>query len=184
MREDEILESYDVNDYEVLTDNGWVGIASINKTIEFDIYDLLTENNAQILCADKHIVFCKDNEEKYVVDLKPGIDEVITEQGLSKVKYVKKLNKKEYMYDLVLDETSIDQSYMAGMPGKLKIKNHNSTIYTVFALHTAMFRKDTFFQSQQEYRIVLPREHITKGKIFIIHPFHARILPIDDLVKE
>lgn len=143
MREDEILESYDVNDYEVLTDNGWVGIASINKTVEFDIYDLLTENDAQILCADKHIVFCKGNEEKYVVDLKPGIDEVITEQGLSKVKYVKKLNKKECMYDLVLDETSIDQSYMAGMPGKLKIKNHNSTIYTVFALHTAMFRKDT-----------------------------------------
>lgn len=143
MREEEILESYNIRDYEVLTDNGWVGIAGINKTIPFEIYDFTTENDAQILCADKHIVFCKDNEEKFVKDLIPGIDEVITEQGLSKVKYVKKLNKKECMYDLVLDETSIDQSYMAGMPGKLKIKNHNSTIYTVFALHTAMFRKDT-----------------------------------------
>lgn len=77
------------------------------------------------------------------------------------------------------------QNYYAHM---MATNNNGEKLQEIFIddsnYYKTMFRKDTFFQSQQEYRIVLPREHITKGKIFIIHPFHARILPIDDLVKE
>lgn len=47
-----------------------------------------------------------------------------------------------------------------------------------------MFRKDLFFQNQNEYRIVLPYDRCNEGKIFSIQPFLARILTIDSLVKE
>ena len=47
-----------------------------------------------------------------------------------------------------------------------------------------MFRKDLFFQRQNEYRIVLPYERSKEGKIFQIQPFRARILSIDNLITE
>ncbi len=49
--------------------------------------------------------------------------------------------------------------------------------------YKTMFRKDTFFSDQCEYRFVLPYEQITEGKAFSISPFHAELYAIDDLVK-
>ncbi len=47
-----------------------------------------------------------------------------------------------------------------------------------------MFRKDIFFQNQNEYRIVLPHERIKEGRSFQIKPFRAQIAAIDRLIKE
>ena len=46
-----------------------------------------------------------------------------------------------------------------------------------------MFRKGTFFESQKEYRIVLPYERVDAGKIFNIQPIKAKLYKIDDLVQ-
>ncbi len=137
MNVQDITDSIDINDYEVLTHNGWVDIAAINKTVPFDVYELITENNHTLTGADNHIIFCKNFEQKYLKDLTEN-DEIITIDGLSKVKSIKNLNRQEEMYDLVLGENSTDQSYYTN-----GILSHNSTIYTVYALHTAMFKPDT-----------------------------------------
>ena len=50
--------------------------------------------------------------------------------------------------------------------------------------YKTMYRKDMFFQDQAEYRLVLPREKIEKGKKYYIEPFSAKLVKIDDLVDE
>lgn len=47
-----------------------------------------------------------------------------------------------------------------------------------------MYRKDMFFEEQQEYRIVLPRETIEEGKVYTIKPFKAKICYIEDLIDK
>lgn len=49
--------------------------------------------------------------------------------------------------------------------------------------YKTMYRKSNYFRDQKEYRFVLPYEHITKGRVFNIDPFHAELYTIDDLVK-
>ena len=49
--------------------------------------------------------------------------------------------------------------------------------------YKTMFRKDSFFSDQYEYRFVLPYEQIIAGKAFNISPFHAELRTIDELVK-
>lgn len=51
--------------------------------------------------------------------------------------------------------------------------------------YKTMFRKDTFFQEQSEFRIVLPREKIVEGRAYHVTPkFCGRIVLIDDMIKK
>ena len=48
--------------------------------------------------------------------------------------------------------------------------------------YKTMFRKNTFFSNQVEYRVVLPYEKIGAGKQYSISPFNSTLCLIDDLV--
>lgn len=39
------IESYDINDYEILTDTGWEDISSIHKTITYEKWIIKTEKS-------------------------------------------------------------------------------------------------------------------------------------------
>lgn len=39
------IESYDINDYEILTDTGWEDISSIHKTIVYEKWIIKTEKS-------------------------------------------------------------------------------------------------------------------------------------------
>lgn len=49
--------------------------------------------------------------------------------------------------------------------------------------YKTMFHKGEFFRYQNEYRIVLPYERITNGKIYKVEPFNAKLVKIKDMVK-
>lgn len=115
------IEQIDVNDYQVETDDGFVDIVSINKTIPYLTYYVETEDNLKLTCADKHIVFKNDYSEVYVEDLKQG-DEIITQNGISKIKEIKNLGYEENMYDLELSNESNHRYYTNG------ILSHNTLI--------------------------------------------------------
>lgn len=115
------IEQIDVNDYQVETDDGFVDIVSINKTIPYLTYYVETEDDLKLTCADKHIVFKNDYSEVYVEDLKQG-DEIITQNGISKIKEIKNLGYKENMYDLELSDESNHRYYTNG------ILSHNTLI--------------------------------------------------------
>lgn len=115
------IEQIDVNDYQVETDDGFVDIVSINKTIPYFTYYIETEDDLKLTCADKHIVFKNDYSEVYVEDLKQG-DEIITQNGISKIKEIKNLGYEENMYDLELSNESNHRYYTNG------ILSHNTLI--------------------------------------------------------
>ena len=77
--ERKFIETIDVNDYEVLTDDGWADIASISKTVPYQVWEVKTETH-RLKCADDHIVFDEDMNEVFVKDLLIG-QKIATDAG-------------------------------------------------------------------------------------------------------
>jgi hypothetical protein len=96
--ERKFVDTLSVSDWEIETEDGWVDITHINKTIEYDVYQLKT-TNCFIEAADNHIVFTDNGEEIFVKDLLPG-DKILGQFGAETVSYVTKTDRKEHMFDL------------------------------------------------------------------------------------
>jgi len=95
-------ESFKVSDYLINTDDGWEEINNIGKTIEYEVWEVKTENGYTIIGADNHIVFDYDWDEIFLKNLNKDTrpDYIITEKGPSRVTSVKCLGYSENMYDL------------------------------------------------------------------------------------
>jgi len=131
---EKIIESYDIDDYEVWSDDGWKDIDQVHKTIKHDVWLLETENHF-LKCADEHIVIDENYNEVFVEDLKTG-DRIITESGIESIKNVKKLDiESEHMYDFSVKSNK----HLLFTNG---ILSHNTTISTVYLLHYMLFNKD------------------------------------------
>jgi len=124
-------EIYNVDDYEILTDDGWKDIRAVCKTIPYDVWELKLVDNKNIKCADDHIVF-SDSKEKFVKDLVVG-DIIDTAEGISYVSECKNLMYQENMYDVQVD----GQKYYSN-----GILSHNTTIVAAYVLWYAIFHKD------------------------------------------
>ena len=99
------IESIDISDYQVETDEGFVDIVAIHTTVPYVKYIIKTDDGLCLECADKHILFKIDHEEVYAEDIDVG-DEIITENGISIVTHVENTGIMENMYDLELSENS------------------------------------------------------------------------------
>jgi len=99
-----IIKSKILENYEILSDDGWKDVKAIHKTIDYEIYILKT--NSKILeCADNHIVFLEGYKDIYVKDLKVG-NNIITKDGIEKIIDIKRTGHYEEMYDLELDNNN------------------------------------------------------------------------------
>lgn len=125
--------TYNVDDYEILTDMGWEDINSVSKTIPYDVWEIKTKNYT-LKAADDHILFLENGNEIFLKDLKIG-DKIKCHNGNDEVISIKKLNLIENMYDLDINSKN-HRFYSNG------ILSHNSTAYTVFALWYAIGNKD------------------------------------------
>lgn len=125
-------ETYDVNDYEILTDTGWRDIHMVGKTVPYDVWKLKLEDSKELLCADNHIVFKDDDSETFVKDLNIN-DKVKTKDGNRKVIECKNLEYKENMYDVQVD----NEKYYSN-----NILSHNTTIVSVYTLWYSLFNKN------------------------------------------
>lgn len=134
--EKKFLESIRVEDWEVLTEDGYKPIYSSNQTIEYEVYILHFENGYKLGCADNHIlidhqgdeVFSKDALGKYFRsdDLRFDFVQCIR---------VERTDKKEIMYDLTVN--SKDHTYYTN-----GILSHNSITTLAWLLHYALFNSD------------------------------------------
>jgi len=137
--EDDILKKF-VNtiflDNELLvkTDYGMVPVTEINITQPFQRYKLELENGLSLEGADTHIVFCRDHEQKMLIDLSHN-DYVLTNKGESKVKSIKKLKGKLSMFDLSIDTP--EMSYYTN-----DILSHNTVSAAIVILHFVLFNDD------------------------------------------
>jgi len=123
-----ITDSYKVDDFEVLTDSGFVDIKYLHQTVKYDVFRLTTKNKTILDCADNHILFRENLEEVFVKDLKVG-DKIIAENGIEEVDSVEKLNYNEVMFDLELDANSDRRYYTNGL------LSHNTQLAKVLAEH-------------------------------------------------
>ena len=105
-----IIETIKINDYEVLTDEGWVDIEFLHKTIKYNKFIVKTKNNLILECADKHILFLENYDEIYVKDLIIG-DKIITKYGTDEILEIIETDDEEHMYDLQLSDDSNHRYY-------------------------------------------------------------------------
>lgn len=120
------INSWNISDFEIETDTGWQNIVALHKTIKYQIYIIYTENNYILKCADRHIVFDNNYNEKYVCQLNIG-DSIITCEGISKITNIQILDNYENMYDFELDDNSNHRYYTNG------ILSHNTLIAKTIA---------------------------------------------------
>lgn len=128
------IESSLLTDLQVETDKGWVDIFAIHKTVEYEIFQLIT-TNCILCCADDHIVFKDNFEEVFVKSLKIG-DIILTKFGSEEIIDVSSVGWYDNMYDLELDVDSDKRYYTNG------ILSHN----TSFIRHLAcQVKKEVLF---------------------------------------
>ena len=116
-----IISTKKLSDIEVLTDTGWVDVLNIHTTVEYEVFNVITENGLSIKCADLHILFREDLSEVFVKDLILG-DQIQTKLGISTVCLIEKTGEFEKMYDLELPENSNHRYFTDG------ILSHNTAI--------------------------------------------------------
>lgn len=130
MIDEKILESFEVSDWEIETEDGWKDITYSNKTKKFVVWKLNTES-FELKCADDHIVMDEYFNQIFVKDLRIG-QRLITKNGLEKVISVECLNFEEEMYDLSVD--SENHTYFTS-----GILSHNTTVASVYLVYYAIF---------------------------------------------
>lgn len=129
--ERKFIESFNIDDYEILTDDGFKDCKAIHKTVKYKIWKLCTTSHT-LKCADTHIVFDTDYNQIFVKDLKIG-QNIQTDNGVEKVLTVYETNEEDNMYDIELCDNSDHRYFTNG------ILSHNTTIYTVYLLWLCTF---------------------------------------------
>ena len=110
---EKFIDSYKVNDYEILTDDGFIDIISSHKTIPFIVWKIETENY-NLRCADDHILFDENFNEIFVKNLICG-QKIQTEKGIEKITKITETKKIENMYDLELPYNSNHRYFTNGI---------------------------------------------------------------------
>lgn len=145
---DKFIEAYHIDEYQVMTPNGWIDIEGIGKTIEFEEYKIITSGGKNLICADRHILYRCDEldfstkkcdiTEIYCEDLTLG-DIIMTKEGPEMIIEFGKTGKKSHMYDLQLSEGSNKQYYTND------ILSHNSLWMQNFAIKSADLGKNVLY---------------------------------------
>jgi len=132
--ERKFVDQCDINDWEILTDTGWHDCVSVAKTVEYEKYELVLANGYSFSCADTHIVFDQDYNERFVKDLQTG-DLVLTDDGIVAVVSMTNTGILENMYDVSVDSEN-HRYYTNG------ILSHNTTTAAAYLLWYATFTND------------------------------------------
>lgn len=119
--ERKFINTWDIEDFQILTDDGFVDIKSLHETIPYIKYHIETFNGLTLDCADNHIVFDENMNEIFVKNLR-NEDKIMTANGIDTIICVECKNIEENMYDFELDENSNHRYYTNG------ILSHNTLL--------------------------------------------------------
>jgi len=127
-----ITKSFDMSDFSILTDSGFVKLEKLHETIPYQVYKLKLNDGKELKCADNHIMFYKDNmDEVFLKNLSIGDEICVDSDDTSVVVVVESvtdLGYEEIMYDFELTEGS-DRRYYTN-----EILSHNTSIVEGLAL--------------------------------------------------
>lgn len=119
--ERKFINTWDIEDFQILTDDGFVDIKSLHETIPYIKYHIETFNGLTLDCADNHIVFDENMNEIFVKNLR-NEDKIMTANGIDTIICVECTNIEENMYDFELYENSNHRYYTNG------ILSHNTLL--------------------------------------------------------
>ena len=129
------VDSISLNDeWEIESDEGWVPITHVHKTIEYDEW-LIETNEYSLICADTHILFDENMNQIFAKDLIPNQSFVMTKNGPNLVVKVTKTEKKSNMFDLTVD--SVNHRFYSG-----DFLSHNTTTTVGYMLWCVLFQPD------------------------------------------
>ena len=132
--ERKFIDTIDVDEYEIWTDEGWKDLTQIHKTIEYEEWEISTESNKSLVCADTHILFDEHMNEIFTKDCIPNETYIITEDGKELVTSVKNINQSSNMFDVTVSD--IHRFYANG------ILSHNSATIVAYVLWETIFHPD------------------------------------------
>lgn len=137
----------DLSEWEIETDNGYSDIVCVGKTIEYEVWEVMTESGKKLRCADNHILFDDTFSEIFVKDLNKGSrpDKILVRLddgsfGYETVLYARNLGYYENMYDVQLNDTN--HRYYTN-----DILSHNSILLCNDAAEFVRKGKNTIFIS-------------------------------------
>lgn len=126
------VDVIDVDEWEIETDDGWQDIVTINKTIEYEMWQIETESGKFLKGADNHILFDYDMNEIFIQECISGETYIQTKDGPELVTHVENLGYYEHMYDIEVDHPN-HRFYSND------ILSHNTQTTAVFLLWYAIF---------------------------------------------
>lgn len=121
------------NEWEVLSDNGFIPVIGIHKTVPFKEWELETESGKKLVCADTHILFDHEYNEVFCKDLTVG-DYIQTIDGAECVTGVYETDNVSEMFDLTVESLE-SRFYTDG------ILSHNSTAVGIYLAHFVCFNE-------------------------------------------
>ena len=131
--DEKLVESFEVSGIEVLSDSGYVPVTHIHRTKPFQVYHIISETH-DLWCADTHICFDGNMNEKYMVDFQKD-DIIMTDSGPEEV-----LSVTSYPYNICMCDLTVDSEdhryYTNG------ILSHNTTTSAIFMLWYIIFNTD------------------------------------------
>jgi hypothetical protein len=119
--EKKFTKTFDLSDYEILTDTGFKDLIYLHETIPYKVWELELSNGYKLECADDHIVFDSNMNEIFVKNLETG-DRVSTNDGIHIVISNIETDRVENMYDFELSNNSNRRYYTNG------ILSHNTEL--------------------------------------------------------
>lgn len=164
------LNTLPITDTLVETDYGFVPIEEINITTPYQVYELELINGNKLECADTHIVFTTNHEQKCVKDLTTSDFVLCRENYITgvKVKSIKKKKVKLSMCDISIETP--EMSYYSN-----DILSHNTVSAAIVILHFALFNddKNTMIVANKGTTVI---EIIDKiKKIYMLLPFFLKM---------
>jgi hypothetical protein len=155
------VKSFDISNFEIDTDTGWVNLNKIHKTIDYEKWSLSTTGGLQLDAADTHIVFDHDLNQVFVKDLIPMRSKIMTESGPQLVATVVNQCVFEPMFDLTVDSPN-HRFYSNG------ILSHNTTIinalsYAMFGNAISNIRKDNLINRTNAKNMLVTVEFAKDG---------------------
>jgi hypothetical protein len=127
------------DEWEIESDEGWVPITHIHKTVEYDEW-VIEADNEELICADTHILFDENLNQIFAKDLIPGQSYVMLKSGPALVSKVVKTEAKSNMFDVTVD--SENHRFYSG-----NFLSHNTTTTVGYMLWCVLF--------QDEYSIAI-----------------------------
>lgn len=160
------VNSIDLSNLEIETDNGWQPISAIHKTVPYDIWYIKTSSGLRLECADTHIVFDENYNEIFVKDIKEGYTKILTNIGPDLVIEVLQKNLQENMYDITVEST--DHRYYTN-----GILSHNTTLlnalcYGLYGTAVTDIRKDNLVNKTNAKNMLVTVEFEQNGHSYKI----------------